>query len=284
MGRHCSAQSWCRGPGRGIGASALADLPRRGAGPHREGRKRMFSKLRKRLGSRNRFGVPGVLSVIALVFAMTGGAFAAKYVITSTKQIKPSVLKALKGKVGPPGAQGPAGPAGAQGPAGPAGAAGAQGEPGAAGTTGPKGATGTTGTTGTTGATGATGATGFSGFTETLPSGKTETGAWSVTVAALGGAFAALPFPIPLASELENTKVHIAPEPTNCPGTAAEPKANIGHLCVYVNGGGFIGGPATPEAVLKAASGAAGASKTGAVLLVEGSEAIGFGTYAVTAP
>jgi collagen triple helix repeat protein len=226
---------------------------------------------------RTRFGIPGVIATIALVFAMTGGAFAAKYLITSTKQISPSVLKKLKGAAGPAGA---AGAAGAQGPAGPAGTAGVNGKDGA---TGAKGATGTTGATGATGATGVTGATGFSGFTETLPSGKTETGAWSVTVAGLGGAFAALPFSIPLASELDNTSVHIAPN-AKCPGTAAEPKADMGHLCVYVNGGGFIGGPAAPEAVLKASSGAAGASKTGAVLLVEGSEAIGFGTFAVTAP
>ncbi len=46
----------------------------------------------------------GVLAVIALVFAMTGGAYAAKrYLITSTAQISPKVLKTLKGKPGPAG-------------------------------------------------------------------------------------------------------------------------------------------------------------------------------------
>ena len=47
----------------------------------------MFSRIRKRLTYAN------VAMTMALVFAMSGGAYAAKkYVITSTKQIKPSVL------------------------------------------------------------------------------------------------------------------------------------------------------------------------------------------------
>jgi hypothetical protein len=59
------------------------------------------------------------IALMALVFAMTGGAYAANhYVITSTRQIKPSVLKKkAKGKTGP------AGPNGAPGATGPAGAA-----------------------------------------------------------------------------------------------------------------------------------------------------------------
>jgi hypothetical protein len=62
----------------------------------------------------------GVIAVLALVFAMSGGAYAAKkYLISSTKQISPSVLKKLKGT------NGKAGPAGTAGPAGPAGPAGA---------------------------------------------------------------------------------------------------------------------------------------------------------------
>ncbi len=85
-----------------------------------------------------------VIATLALVFAMTGGAYAAKkYLITSTKQISPSVLKALQGKAGPAGA---AGAAGAQGPAGPAGPAG-KGEKGEKGDTGSSG-TGTPGANG----------------------------------------------------------------------------------------------------------------------------------------
>ena len=49
----------------------------------------------------------GVIATIALVFAMSGGAYAAKkYLITSTKQISPSVLKSLKGAAGKNGAIG----------------------------------------------------------------------------------------------------------------------------------------------------------------------------------
>jgi hypothetical protein len=69
-----------------------------------------------------------VTATLALVFSMTGGAFAAShYLITSTKQIKPSVLSQLKGNAGAPGQQGP------QGPAGSAGAQGSQGNQGATG-------------------------------------------------------------------------------------------------------------------------------------------------------
>jgi Collagen triple helix repeat (20 copies) len=74
-----------------------------------------------------------VLSLLALFVALSGTAFAAKYVITSTKQIKPSVRKALKGNRGPTG---PRGLQGLQGPQGPAGAQGAQGPAGPAATVG----------------------------------------------------------------------------------------------------------------------------------------------------
>lgn len=51
-----------------------------------------------------------VAATLALVFAMSGGALAAKhYLITSTGQIKPSVLKALRGREGPAGPSGPPG-------------------------------------------------------------------------------------------------------------------------------------------------------------------------------
>jgi hypothetical protein len=64
----------------------------------------MFTRLRPR------FTYANVTVTLALVFAMTGGAYAAsKFIITSTKQIKPSVLSQLKGKAGPAGAGGGAG-------------------------------------------------------------------------------------------------------------------------------------------------------------------------------
>ena len=69
-----------------------------------------------------------VLACAALVIAMTGTAFGAKrYLVKSTKQISPSVLKKLKGNQGATGAQGargevgPAGATGGTGPTGPRG-------------------------------------------------------------------------------------------------------------------------------------------------------------------
>jgi hypothetical protein len=91
-----------------------------------------------------------VVSVVALVFAMTGtGLAASRYLVTSTNQIKPSVLEKLrgnrgaKGVAGTPGETGPAGVAGAQGPVGPAGPAGAAGATGQLGTNGVNGTNGT---------------------------------------------------------------------------------------------------------------------------------------------
>jgi hypothetical protein len=74
---------------------------------------------------RRRLNYANVVATLALVFAMSGGALAAKhYLINSTKQISPKVLKALKGKTGRTGPTGPAGPTGAKGERG------EKGEPG----------------------------------------------------------------------------------------------------------------------------------------------------------
>jgi hypothetical protein len=61
--------------------------------------------------------VPTIIASVALFFALSGGAYAAHhYLISSTSQIKPSVLRTLKGRAGPAGGQGPTGPAGPAGP------------------------------------------------------------------------------------------------------------------------------------------------------------------------
>lgn len=80
-----------------------------------------------------------VIAAAALFFALGGSAMAARhYLITSTSQIKPSVLKALQGAAGAAGAvgsAGPAGPTGSVGPQGPAGTVGSVGPQGPAGPT-----------------------------------------------------------------------------------------------------------------------------------------------------
>ena len=76
-----------------------------------------------------------VIALVALFLSLGGSAIAAKhYLITSTSQIKPSVLRQLRGTGGPQGATGPSGP---QGAAGPQGTTGAQGGPGSQGPAGP---------------------------------------------------------------------------------------------------------------------------------------------------
>ena len=69
-----------------------------------------------------------IIAVLALFFALGGTAIAAHhYLITSTKQIKPSVLKKLKGKAGKNGTDGKNGSDGTNGKNG------TNGSPGAAG-------------------------------------------------------------------------------------------------------------------------------------------------------
>lgn len=173
----------------------------------------MFSALRTRMSYAN------VVATFALVFAMSGGALAAsRYLVTSTKQIKPSVLAQLKGKAGANGAAGATGPQGPAGPAGGQGPAGARGENGTAGTNGSNGqsvtskaiptSSATCGHLGGTELTSASGTehvcNGQTGFTSTLPEGKTETGTWAVRDEKDAGSNVIVPisFPIPLAKGL----------------------------------------------------------------------------------
>lgn len=198
----------------------------------------MFNALRQRL----RVSPTTVIATLALVFAMTGGAYAAKkYLITSTKQISPSVLKSLKGasgKVGPAGATGAAGPAGTvggAGPAGTAGTAGTDGKEGSAGKEGPPGKNGKDGSPWTAGG--------------TLPKGSTETGTWTTGLVPAGAGLTALrasiSIPIPLAAPIAASNVHVfegTTVPTGCSGTVVEStvtelKATSGNFCVWVREG-----------------------------------------------
>jgi len=184
----------------------------------------MFSAIRRRLTFTN------VAMTLALVFAMSGGAFAAsKILITSTKQISPKVLKSLQGKTGKAGANGAQGPAGATGAQG---LAGAQGAPGPQGPSGSAGANGTSVTSAEIAKSSATcSKQGGSEFTAsegkktdacngkegspwtaggTLPSGKTETGVWALEhTEKEGNTYVPVAsFPIPLAAPLGEGHAH----------------------------------------------------------------------------
>jgi Collagen triple helix repeat (20 copies) len=185
----------------------------------------MFSRVRKRITYGN-----VVLSLI-LIFAMSGGAYAAgKYLITSTKQISPKVLKALKGIAGPRGLQGTPGAAGPVGKEGPPGKEGPVGKEGPAGKEGPVGKEGPAGEKGQEGTPWTAGGT--------LPTGSTETGTWVIHDTASGPEETqgtAVSFPIRLASHPQvTTFIKVGdPVPPECTGDATNPGAQSGHFCVF---------------------------------------------------
>ena len=257
----------------------------------------MFSRIRKRITYTN------VLLTLALLFALTGGAYAAgKYVITSTKQISPKVLKALQGKTGAAGANGAPG---AQGPAGSAGTGGSKGEKGETGALGPQGPRGNTGTTGSQGSqgekgdTGTTGATGPVGPQGPLQSGKTETGAWGLigpVVTPGNGTLTeeeqekrgvSISFTLPVEPAVTPELLEGGNKSSGCPGTHAKPEAEPGFLCVYTTFA--VGVSVTGTVFIAAGEPAFGAtSSTGAIMRMTvtgetGTTAQALGTWAVTA-
>lgn len=301
------------------------------------GEARMIRFIKKRLSYAN-IAVTAAL-VFAMAggaFAASGGhASSAKhkhkhkdYVITSTTQVSPKVLKALKGNVGP------AGPVGEKGAAGEKGAQGAPGKDGTNGTNGADGVsvTGVTASPAECAAGGVkyTSASGSSAVCNgkegspwtaggTLPSKKSETGTWISTSATKGNVDAAVGFPLRLEAALEEGEVHYILRNgkeskinlTNgkfeevaqsaCPGSAVEPSAEPGNLCVYESfSHGIVEEGTTPVVFIEKTGSAIsnpitspgiGAGTTGAVLFMvqqvsssgpEEPEA--YGTWAVTAP
>ncbi|MGA9286638.1 MAG: hypothetical protein WBV85_14475 [Solirubrobacteraceae bacterium] len=238
----------------------------------------MFRSVRSHMTYAN------VVATLAMVFAMTGGAYAAsKYLITSRKQIKPSVLASLKGKAGANGAPGATGPAGPTGPAGSAGSAGAKGEIGAVGPAGP---------TGPQGPEGKAGKSGQTGFTETLPKGKTETGTIAWADPTSGVSFQSISFNIPLENSIPLSHVIVfsgTTIPAHCQGVAqVEVMENLtaeeGYMCIWLQKGRGES-PATgtvydPENIESASTG-----RYGAQLELTKLEEIstGWGVWAVTA-
>jgi hypothetical protein len=89
---------------------------------------------------RIRITYANVAATLALVLSMSGGALAAShYLVNSTKQISPKVLKKLQGKQGGPGPAGKEGPQGKEGSQGKEGKEGKEGKNLTAETTLPSG-------------------------------------------------------------------------------------------------------------------------------------------------
>lgn len=249
----------------------------------------MFSTIRSHL----RLSPAGVIAVVALVFAMVGGAFAANDSGTGA-----ATASKAKSKKGPPG---PRGPKGATGPAGAQGIPGANGKDGAAGASGKNGIDGADGAdgvspvgtafagvkspcteggvefTGTNTTRVCNGVKGEPGpLVETLPSGKSMTGAWGFFEE---NAFntVTISYPFKLASPAAVVFLGEGEgETTDCPGTAANPQAAAGKLCIYTSAGegaNFVVGPI----------GFPHSSVTGAfVAFLE--TTLAFGSWAVKAP
>jgi len=213
---------------------------------------------------RTRFNYANVTATLALFFAMSGGALAAKhYLINSTKQISPKVLRALKGKTGKPGAPGKEGLLGKEG------ASGKEGPQGKEGKEGPQGKEG--------------------GAAVALAKGQTEVGTWGAWGTAAEGGYLAdsVNFRIPLSGALNSSHVHFIKEgeapTTECPGKHQAPAAASGNLCVYET---FSGG-STFQAIFPNSIGAGtGSDPYGFDIFFTASGTHGvwdYGTWAVTA-
>jgi hypothetical protein len=212
-----------------------------------------MNSLRRHLSYAN------VVATLALVFAMSGGALAAKhYLINSTKQINPKVLKKLRGN------QGPTGPAGIaiQGPSGFDGAKGARGE------RGPEGPAGLS-------------------ALSALPSGQSESGAYGIFPANTGSSgilVTAVTFPMRLETPIPASQIIYTPAGlpvTHCSGPG---HADRGYLCIYPT---EHGGVNTPPAVFEPEESAnTGTSRVGFGMkwTVTGTNAGDVGSYTVTAP
>jgi hypothetical protein len=151
--------------------------------------------------------------------------------------------------------------------------------------------TGAKGEDGVPGAPGATGSPWTVGGT--LPKGSSEHGVWTVTQDPdAQQVIASLSFPIPLKEALDEEHVHYIgvgePTPEGCSGSAAEPKAESGNLCVFARQfvEGLKLGSMPPFNIHNAETGGEGAGVSGAYMFVGNpnpkEEIIGSGTWVVT--
>jgi len=279
--------------------------------------RRRLEGLKERAGSNG----PGItIAVIALVLALTGGAFAASGALTGKQ--KKEVIKIAKQYAGKPGAPGATGP---QGPAGPQGAAGAKGDKGDKGDPGTPGAPGAPGVsvtntaiapngakcgglagaefkvgagTPTFACNGADGLEGDQGpegspWTAggTLPANATETGYWAFHgMEADEEVWVPISFPIRMPVPLTAEHVHYGEANSGgafeasgaCPGTTPIPTAKPGELCVYQYPPPLGFANATFEGIFRLGS-VEGAARSGAIMhFVPTDGALGSGSFAIT--
>lgn len=269
---------------------------------------------------------PGLtVAVIALVVALSGGAFAASGGLTKTQKKQ---VESIAKKLGPPGPPGATGPAGPTGPAGAKGDAGQQGKEGQQGKDGAKGEEGegvglTTIPTGTAtcderggvevklkkaptglpvcnGEDGIEGKEGKAGSPwavgGVLPAGATETGTFALTgtTADTGGIRVPIPFAVPLNGVYDATQVHwvTGAAPKECKNkeekvaNAANPAAKPGELCVFLSTGGLSETEFSGIFKIGAGASESGANRAGAMATFTAptGNALGYGSFAVTAP
>jgi hypothetical protein len=224
----------------------------------------VISRIHQKLGTAG-----FIISIVALVVALGGGAYAAKGTLTGKQ--KKEVETIAKKFAGKPGAAGAAGAQGAKGDAGAAGSNGGSGDKGPQGPAGPKGEAGeianvvplavnngeghceTGGGVKVFNETGegfacngeegeGGGGGGGEGYPEKLPSGRSEVGIFEV----LGSAGVSIPglatistisFPMPVdpppAEVVFIQSGASEEEQEKCPGNSSEPKATPGVLCLY---------------------------------------------------
>jgi hypothetical protein len=196
--------------------------------------------------ARRHLSFANVASLLALVFSMSGGALAARhYLINSTGQISPKVLKKLKGT---PGEIGPIGPQGPTGLPGQKGSTGGRGDP----------------------------------APSLLASGVSESGDFGVRGALAEGPLAeGITFRIPLALAIAKAQVIFAKVGTPIEHCAGPGLADNGYLCIYSTNTTAVGKPKSfnPES-----SELEGAGRLGLTLEVPvtGEKPAYEGTYTVT--
>ncbi len=247
-----------------------------------------------------------VTATLALLVALGGTSYAAAELAKNSvgaKQLKANAVSSKKVKDGSllsqdfaagqlvAGPRGPAGAAGAVGATGPAGATGATGEKGLIGARGPAGAKGDTGPRGEQGEQGEKGEQGDPGeqgeqgdqgdpgaLLAAVPSGETLVGHWGVTgtVPADQAVSTSISYTFPVLGDVEPIMLPLDSSGSlECPGTAEEPAAAPGHLCIFT------------DASVNGRAGAVLDNRLGAQVFVHAQESglvLALGSWAVTAP